>query len=429
MEKLKLLSSSVKKALNDKIRYPKRVVIWTAIMAVGFVALLFQMWRTHGWALQNLTYRPATDTFYDFTTSVINGWDRQDYAGMYPPLVQIFFHAIACVIPNFNSEWKVFELINSPLGALYTLFFLMGCALLIGWLFQDHLKTANWLQRTAVVLLFLSAPYIYGWQRANVLFLVVPLIMFFGLYYDSDNVILRTLASLALAFAAGIKLYPAILGLMLVIEKRWKQTVGCLILGVSSLVVPAFYFDGFNTIKLVFERLFFTSGEYDNRGVGHQLSLSNFVEMINQGLGVNINASVVMIAMLLVMAIGFIFTTKRWQRFTILTVAMIIIPSLSFQYTMILMAFPLLMYFKEEHPFTKWDYIYISLFASLFFVVPMGGQNAFAFTENQYYALNYSTVLENIGINLLLIVICVEAIINFIKTKKQNRYNLSLEEL
>jgi len=394
----------------------KRVLLWTIIMSSGFVILLYQMWLTNGMALQSLTYRVTKDTFYDFTISILAGWDRENYGGMYPPLIQIFFHALACVVPNINPDGKPKELINSPLGALYTLFFLMGCALMIAWLFQDNLKVKNWLQRIVVILLFLSGPYIYCWQRGNVIILVVPLIILFAVYYDSDNAVMRVFALIALAIAAGIKMYPAILGLMLVIEKRWKQAVVCIVFGLIAFVAPAFYFDGINTIILMFERLFTTSGVFNDRGVGHQVGLVNFIEMINQGLGAQINGNLVFIIIVLLVVVGFVFTKYRWQRFTLLTALMVIVPSISFQYAMVLMTLPLLMYFREEQNFRKMDYVYIILFAMMFLVVPIGGQNAFAFTEGQYYALNYTTVLENISINLIIVMIVIESLVCYVKT-------------
>ena len=73
----------------------KRTLLWGSMMLIGFVLLIYQMCSTNGKALQDLTYRITTDTFYDFTVSIKNGWNREEYAGMYPPLIQLFFHALA----------------------------------------------------------------------------------------------------------------------------------------------------------------------------------------------------------------------------------------------------------------------------------------------------------------------------------------------
>lgn len=394
-----------------------RILVWGGIMLMGFLTLLITMFFTHGQSLLDLTYCRTGDTYYDFTISIVGARSRSEYGGMYPPLAQLFFYVIAWMLPPAYDEMTIRELIAQPLGALYVLFFFVAITVWIYWLLEDNLNAPKWVRRICLVLLFFSAPFIYGVQRGNVLFLCLPLVLFYVFYYDSERPFMRGAAMVCLAIAAGIKLYPAILGLMLVRERRWMQTWVCLIIGVVLAILPAFFFDGVNTLIIVAQRIFATSTAYDNRGVGHQVSFQNTIEIINQAFGSTLNEDFLFVLMIIFMLVTFFLTKQRWQQLTMLCAAMVIWPSLSFVYTMVFMMVPLVVYLNSTEKFTWLDVIYCILFAACFVVIPFGGKNAFAFTAEQYYDLNITTVVENIGVNLLVLIIGVQAICDSIGTR------------
>lgn len=400
------------------------MLLWGAIMLVGFVLLGVTMLITRGQSLLNGMYSQKTDTFYDFTVSVLNANNRHEYGGMYPPLAQLFFYVISRITPLADME-SIFVFINSPLGAIYTLFFLMGCVILIYWLLENHLQTPSWAIKLIFVLIIFSSPFIYALQRGNVLLICLPLILFYVFNYDSRNKAVQIASLIALACAAGIKLYPAILGLMLAKERRWKQAWTCVGFGIGAVVVPAFFFSGIDTLMVVANRLFATSESYGERGVGHQLGFQNAIEMYNDAFGLNLNESICWLAMVLLMVFAFLLAKKKWQQLAILCTAMIIWPSLSFQYTMILLIPALILFLNETEKLNIWDVVYCILFAGCFVVIPFGGKNAFAFTEGQYYTLNIGTFVENISINLLMFTISIEVFFKSILSVKEKFFNVA----
>ena len=60
-------------------------------------------------------------------------------------------------------------------------------------------------------------------DRANVLCLVVALSALFVAGYRSENALIRHLSYVCLGLAAAIKLYPVVLGLLVLREKKWIQ--------------------------------------------------------------------------------------------------------------------------------------------------------------------------------------------------------------
>ena len=387
-----------------------RCQLWCIIMAIGLVVLFVTMLFTNGRTFLDLTYSNKKDTFFDFTFSMLAAHSRKEYSGMYPPFAQMFFHLLICLIPGYSSKMTVRKLISYPLGALYVLFFFICCTLFIAWIIDDQLNEKNWLKRCAILLLVFSAPYIYEYQRGNVLIIVVPLMCIFMFYYDSERLSVRVLASLALAVAAGFKMYPAILGMILLTERRWKQAIMSIIMGLAVLILPAVYFQGFSTLRQIAIALFSTTQEMTERGVGHQVSLINLARMINQAFGCSLNERAFMFIMVVLMIVTYFLAKEKWQKAAVLCAAMVTWPSISFQYTMILMTLPLVMFFKDRKIANRWDMLYVFLFAFCFMVIPFGGQNAFSFTEGQYYSLNITTVLENIAINLLTLTIFIQSV-------------------
>lgn len=389
-----------------------RTKLWCIIMALGFVVLLFTMLFTNGQTFLDLTYANKKDTYFDFTFSMLAAHSRKEYNGMYPPFAQMFFHLLVCLIPDYSSKMTVRDLISYPLGALYVLYFFIVCTLLITWIINDRLNEGKGLKRCLVILLIFSAPYIYEYQRGNVLIIVVPLICFFMFFYESENRYISALACFALAVAAGFKFYPAVLGMILLVEKRWKQAAMSIVMGLAVMILPAFYFQGFTTLRQIMAAIFSTTGEITERGVGHQLSLINLARMANQGLSWNLNERMFMLIMMAFMVLTFFLAKEKWQKVAILCAAMVTWPAISFQYTMILMTLPLLMFLEDGKELERWDIFYVFLFALCFVVIPIGGQNAFAFTEEQYYSLNITTLAENIAINVLTITIFIQSILN-----------------
>ena len=395
-------------------QFTKRAKIFYGIAIVFFIWFLIMLVHTRGQALLDVFYRAPKDTFFDFTTSVMDCKFWGQTGSMYPPVAIIFFFIVAHLMPGSYYEYGFKEYAVSRLGEMYILLFTMACIILMFWVMEHILEFEKKYTRTLLVLLVMSAPFLYEMQRGNILLLCVPLVLFFVKYYDSDKLWLRVLAIIAIGLAAGIKIYPIMLGFMIVKDKRWKQLGICVILGLLAVGAVVVMMGGFSFITTMFERLSNTSAFFNDRGFGHQLSLSNWVGLLNAGLGLELNVKAVTIAVYGLMVVGFIFSKKRWQQLALLTAPMIMVPSISFVYTMVFMVVPLCYFLIDDEDFCWMDWVYALLLAGCFVIIPFGGSNAFAFTEDQYYHLNITTVVENVCLNGMVICISIESIVGFV---------------
>ena len=90
----------------------------------------------------------------------------------------------------------------------------------------------------------LSMPVIFTIERANFLLMTLFFILFYIFNYDSENKTRRELALISLAMASALKLTPAVLGILLLYNKQWKEAIRTVIYGLILGMVPFLFFHG-----------------------------------------------------------------------------------------------------------------------------------------------------------------------------------------
>lgn len=94
-------------------------------------------------------------------------------------------------------------------------------------------------------------------DRGNIILLAAGLSLFFVMYHRSKRAWVRELALVALAVAAGLKIYPAFLGVMLLRNRDFKAAIRTVFYGIAALVLPAFAFqEGVYGLQLWLKILF-----------------------------------------------------------------------------------------------------------------------------------------------------------------------------
>ena len=178
----------------------------------------------------------------DFFHSIeyVNG--RAPYAlfnTLYPPLANLLFYIIFYCIPmTISSNWPLdfqqsvlmrrtsndLRVYQAPM--ILFLIFVIVCVLMIVFLICHFLEEHEISLRKCVAFCAIfSYGILFSIERGNIIILTLPLTMFFVFYYNSDNRFVRELAYISLAVSAGLKLYPAFFGVLLIRDKQWKATI------------------------------------------------------------------------------------------------------------------------------------------------------------------------------------------------------------
>ena len=114
------------------------------------------------------------------------------------------------------------------------------------------------LKKFVITIIFLfSATVLFSFQTGNIIILAAALALVFLFGFDSDNKAVRELSYIALALSAGIKLYPALFGLLILKRKRYKDAIRVVIYGLIAFFLPFLFFKGgFGNIPLFLRNVY-----------------------------------------------------------------------------------------------------------------------------------------------------------------------------
>lgn len=294
------------------------------------------------------------DTAMDYFNMLSNIYHGDPYYAdaNYPAICFLFWKVMAHFlqlpwIEEYGSGKYLREDMVAQLGYI---FFVLICVLAI-WELLSHTAKGNTLQKGlfGAALLF-SGPMIYLLERGNILLAVVPFTLLFLALYDSPKRWQRIIAYIALAFAAAIKIYPAVLGLLVLQKKRYKETLLLLILGVVFFAAPFLAFGGVGTILKMINGVGAANSLQTNIGVGYNYCASNLLQFFCGVLGYRLEAVPVWVPFLAAggCLIAFLLSQTEWQRIYCLILLCILFPAFSYTYTLVLLFVPIVSFFSRS---------------------------------------------------------------------------------
>ncbi len=204
-----------------------------------------------------------------------------------------------------------------------------------------------------LMLILLSAPFLFEYQRGNTILLAVVFLLFFLHFKDSESPILRELALVSLACAAGIKIYPALFGLLLLRKKRWFDSIRALCYGLIVMFVPFVFFGGTDALGKLIETLRSSTEATYGQGLYYQVNLTNFLRVLGMQFGCPdmsvIRSGQIMSYILLALSVpAVMLSRKQWKAIAIISFAVILVPGFNFYYALCYAVIPVLFFLKER---------------------------------------------------------------------------------
>lgn len=222
--------------------------------------------------------------------------------------------------------------------------------------------------------IMLSRPVMIGFERGNSIMTALAFVMIFCLCYKSKDPLIHEIALLALACAFALKIYTAIFGVLLLKEKDIKSAVRCAIYAIFLFVFPAAcHRSGFiESFKLYIEALSSYTANLDFGLEAAQLSLKRIVTLLaivlHSPKAVNVLYPIFMILLVALLAYLVVCSKKEWHTLLALSLATIMIPSLSWPYTASFLLIPLISLLNEKQK-NHFDYISILLLLWIFMFI------------------------------------------------------------
>ncbi len=403
--------------MNHKVVHkltPQAVFFIVAIVGiVGFLLYAFIRQDTSLFSWLVIEHN-ADWEFADYFAHVFYGKDllktyqAYDVDPCFPPLAYLFYHFMYCINPAIEAAGRLDVMnyqYNMFLFIIYTVIsaVLFSYAVMIYFQTYSNRKTAEGcgnsgitgksLLLTCVVLL--SAPFgASALERGNAVFFVCALMLFALALRDSDNKVCREAALILIAVAANFKLYPAILGLLYLKEKRYKEAIRLMIYGGLLFFVPFVFFGGIEGIKNYLVIMYLMEGRSIERLTTIRGVVTSLFMMLGgeemKWTGHTAGKIIENIYLVLAMA-GFWFSKNKWKSLLLLVSPMVIYVSSAYRYTTIYLFLPLICFLiKQDEEEKGRNYIYAVLFGALF-TIPiwaLGGE-----LETAMYVVVYLLIL------------------------------------
>ena len=358
--------------LNKALR-PRTVLILSALAVFSTaVAFLFLNFRSGGFYLGQLFFESpdgTTDTFMDFYNSVYDAaMQPYDHQVIYPPLCCVFFLLLSGIIPGqyFEGAWvprggfTFYEIQNAKL--MLVVFFAIPFAVVVYCIFR-YTSTLKDSEKLLVLMAFLaSTPVLYAVERGNIIIYAVAFALLFFVCYDDERAWVREIGYIALAISAGIKIYPAFFGLLLILDKRYFAAVRTVVYGIITTILPFFAFDG---LKSMHQML--TSISSFNEISLFSLSLKGGINYLISTRSNDFTYSKTLLYICMAALIISVFLTKSgWKRAAMLTLLIYGAVSNGGKYMGVFMIIPCMCFYKENTTFRIIDYVYAVMFFLFF---------------------------------------------------------------
>lgn len=402
--------------------------IFYGAMVIGVLVFFISGLVTRGYSYYNLFQSNRSDYFMDFfnpLSELLNG--PYAHGSIYPPLPALFYKLMLRMVPFDIASHSAFAIRSSQAGEMVFLFYTL-LTLLAFFILLTHIKKGSSLEKYlfSFIILF-SGPVLFTLERANIIFIALLFLMVFVFFKDSKRPIVREVALISLAISAAIKLYPALFLLLLIKEKRFIETIRVIAYGIVLFFLPFFGLGGLKELPVLYKNILTTSNGQLAWGVGYAVNIQSIARIIGALIG-NFGGAPVLIGkivsyvFLLVGIITAFFVKPQWKTVSLLSLLIITVPPISFEYSLIFMIIPLMMFLKTEDKIEQKNYFYLICYVLLFIPYIFGPVDMI----NKGFGiharpLTYGVLIQNVVLAIMGIVLIIDEFRrNMLKSVKKN---------
>lgn len=351
-----------------------KINIVRTIIIIGFtLSVLFHYVLSH---YNGLNY-------YPFNTFLFNPADKfNDFFNIYHAAVLLNPYAffVSVYFPFTFIIMYLFTMISANYA--FSLFLLIFIAYFIYYIHKninDHGSSdiANKILNV-FVFSFMAYPFLFNIDRGNMECLIFVFLALFIYFYQKKQVYI---GAIFLSLAASMKLYPWIFAVLLLSDKKYKSIFISIALVVLLTLVSAAAFQG--GISGSFAGLLNNLNKFNQgylmhyTGLQHNLSLygvaylllqSNIFHLINPLFEFILRNYFIVAGIMLGSVMAYImFVNERalWKKSALLVFLILLLPPVSFDYKLIHLFIPLMLFFNCDEKSNKFNFVYSLLFGLL----------------------------------------------------------------
>lgn len=285
----------------------------------------------------------------------------------YPP----FVFMIARLFALFGDYTVAYtEVINQPSALMsYIVFYSLcyiGIILTTVYIMRSKGLNKGFTAAVCAVVVF-NLPMLFNFERGNYIVCALLFSLSFYAFYNNESRGLREFSYIMLAFAAGIKLYPALFAVLLLREKRICDFLRCVAYSLLVILISFLTMEGgFANIAQFIHWLNDFSGDLTD--YGYNYSLASTVGVVASLFGADVwelspvvaaIQSYLPYAVLLLCAVASFLVKQKWKALALVSITIIQFPKISFTYALMFMLIPLLEFIAERDKDRR-DYAYMA---------------------------------------------------------------------
>lgn len=386
---------------------------------------LFHGLVTDGHPFQTIMFYGQEITFSDFYQSMADSVSCRPYerGAIYPALCYLFYVFFAKMIPSDEMaiavETSIWDAVSHrQMGQMVFLYYnLLAVGILAIVIY--NIKKGNKAEKLLFLfLLLLAEPVMYTLERGNLMLLTISFVMLFLVWKDSPIAWKKEMSFISLAIAASLKIYPAVFGILLLREKRWKDALKTIVWGLVFFIVPFLFMGGLKEIPTMIQNIFSTQDMFlSMTGYGYKVNIATVMGFLSDHwvplFGKKIVIRAVQILFVIMMAIGVFVIDKEWKRWAMIALPIILLPSFSYVYNVIFLL-PMLVAFLDNKERNCLDYVYLSMFIMCFAPIIITCDSYFV-SHGEPWGYTFRTFIYGGALCLMGGVLSIEVLFNLIK--------------
>ena len=230
------------------------------------------------------------------------------------------------------------------------------------------------------IITFLSYPVLFAIDRGNFESLLFILLLAFLLFYRRRQYLA---SALILSFAISMKIYPAILLVLFIPERKYREATICFATTIAITLASLLCFKGGLFANLNFllhganigsNGIFTAFTSIGNNMVQRGVSLLTLIKIFSFETGIlpafiNDHFSILYLGLAFLLGTLVVFYVifiekEEWKRFALLIFAMLLFPPISADYKLLYVFIPIYIFIKNNKP-SKFELFYILMFCIL----------------------------------------------------------------
>lgn len=396
-------------------------IVFCIIMSILIFLFLNGLIRNPQGIQLNVFFLKLNDFFADFFNIMRYISDKDPYFNttngytdkVYFPFAYMVLYPFSCL--DSYSTMSLADAWSSKIGIMSCLIFTLG-SLAVLFVSLSSLYGKNKYKLWVFSMLFLSSITLFSIERGNIAIITAGCIVSFLALYKSPVKSYRIIALFFLCIAATLKVYPVLLGILLLKDKNYKAILFCSIVTLLLVFIPFSFFEhGFSNVQQLINNLQLNTNNYGPELNFPRFSLPNLiyvgsrvVNLPNNLMQLLIAVSQITVVALSLVSIALVFFVKdRWKEIALIIFVIIQFPTNSAIYCG-LYFFPVIVLFLIKNEYKKLDWIFIILFCVFL--------NPFQLFVISNTSINY--ILSNVSILIMWIITIGTSLIDYYKLNK-----------